>query len=337
MKHCLTLLLAMLSLSVLAQGTEFVAVTDKQSSYSGNPHNFEALSIYWWPDPSKPDGKPYIEKDGQWNPEYKQYDLPRLLTLVDNLKRTSNDFLATGSSASYNAFCRQLDIWFLNKKTRMLPNFNYCQFVPGRNNGVGFPGGIIDAYNFISILDNIDRVDARKSIGKSRKRKLKAWFRDFTTWLIESPQGQQEVKGSNNHGTAYDIILYRFASFIGEPEICKAVTERFARMRVNPQIQTDGSQPQELKRTRAFFYSAYNLEHMLDFCELMQQQGINYIDGDGSRIKEALIYLYPYLNHQKDFKYQEIGSWKEGENILRTQIRRAQALSKDNRIKNLKL
>ena len=45
---------------------------------SGDKHDYMSLSPYWWPDPSKSDGKPYIRKDGLVNPERSKYDLDAL-------------------------------------------------------------------------------------------------------------------------------------------------------------------------------------------------------------------------------------------------------------------
>src|SRR3954468_23656050 len=56
-----------------------LTVTDKpQPPPSGDKHDYMSLSPYWWPDPSKPDGKPYMRKDGQVNPERDKYDQPKL-------------------------------------------------------------------------------------------------------------------------------------------------------------------------------------------------------------------------------------------------------------------
>ncbi len=33
-----------------------------------------SLAPYWWPNPGKPDGLPYIQKDGQVNPSSKNGD-----------------------------------------------------------------------------------------------------------------------------------------------------------------------------------------------------------------------------------------------------------------------
>ena len=50
--------------------TEPISVTAHRAKLSeGGPHDFYSNGDYWWPDPSKPDGLPYIQKDGQTNPD----------------------------------------------------------------------------------------------------------------------------------------------------------------------------------------------------------------------------------------------------------------------------
>jgi hypothetical protein len=39
---------------------------------SGSKHDYMSMAPYFWPDPSKADGLPYIRKDGQRNPEIKK-------------------------------------------------------------------------------------------------------------------------------------------------------------------------------------------------------------------------------------------------------------------------
>ena len=319
-----------------SEAQTLVAVTDKEFALHGNKHDYESLSIYWWPNEETADGMPYVEKDGVYNPEYKKYDYPRLLQLRSNLNNSAARFLSTGNKKDFDDFCKQLDVWFLNKGTRMNPNFSYSQFIPGRNGSVGQAGGIIDAYNFLSIFDNIDDINSRQSLGWSRNRNMRKWAKNFYKWLLNSPQGKEESRRTNNHGLAYDVICYRFAMFVGDKEGCREIARSFAEKRINSQINADGRQPEELRRTRAFKYSCYNLEHMVDFCEILSRDGINYIDGDGSRIKEALLFLAPFLDNPKSFPYQEIGSWQEGENMLKKQIKRCKELSNDPRIKRLK-
>ncbi len=40
---------------------------------SGNKHDYMSIAPYFWPDPSKPNGLPYINKDGVVNPEVRIY------------------------------------------------------------------------------------------------------------------------------------------------------------------------------------------------------------------------------------------------------------------------
>lgn len=294
-----------------------IAVTDKTTNRSGNKHNFEALSIYFWPDPENPNG-PYIVRDGQPNPEYKEYDLPRLEELVKRTTVLSRAFYVTGDEKYFTAFCQQIDAWFLVKKSRMTPNFEYNQFIPGRNNGKGCSAGVIDAYNFINVLEAVRLVDGKKSLGKSRNKKLKKWFSNFATWMQTSEIGLQEARATNNHGAAYDITLFVLCKYIGDEKKCEDIVANFAERRINPQIQPDGSQPEELRRTKAFNYSVYNLQHLVDFCIIQRNLGNDYINGDGSRIKAAIEYLDQFVGHRERFPYQEIGDWEAQERNVRT-------------------
>lgn len=36
---------------------------------SGDKHDYMSQAPYWWPDPAKPNGLPYVRRDGERNPE----------------------------------------------------------------------------------------------------------------------------------------------------------------------------------------------------------------------------------------------------------------------------
>ena len=38
-------------------------------TWGGDKHDYLSFGSYWWPDPDKPDGLPYIRRDGGVNPE----------------------------------------------------------------------------------------------------------------------------------------------------------------------------------------------------------------------------------------------------------------------------
>lgn len=67
-----------------------VSVMDKTDlPPSGDKHDYMSIGPYWWPDPSKPNGVPYIRKDGEVNPEVKNYpdkdNMPGLCENIYNL------------------------------------------------------------------------------------------------------------------------------------------------------------------------------------------------------------------------------------------------------------
>ena len=53
---------------------------------SGDKHDYMSVGAYWWPDPDKPDGLPYIRRDGEPNPEAQTTDRPLLGKLVSTVK-----------------------------------------------------------------------------------------------------------------------------------------------------------------------------------------------------------------------------------------------------------
>src|SRR5690554_21710 len=54
---------------------------------SGDKHDYLSRAPYWWPDKTKPNGLPYIAKDGQHNPENgKIKDLNYLINVCRNIE-----------------------------------------------------------------------------------------------------------------------------------------------------------------------------------------------------------------------------------------------------------
>src|SRR4051812_44963935 len=88
-----------------------VAVTDKKTLLppSGDRHDYFSLSPYWWPDPAKADGLPYIRRDGETNPESKKdLDQPRIAAMGANVRDLSLAYYFTGKSAYASRAAQQL-------------------------------------------------------------------------------------------------------------------------------------------------------------------------------------------------------------------------------------
>ena len=69
-------------------------VTKTQTPSSGDKHDYLSLVPYWWPDPAKPDGLPWIRKDGQVNP----------LTRGENVDQPAKDAMFKRAEALATAY-----------------------------------------------------------------------------------------------------------------------------------------------------------------------------------------------------------------------------------------
>jgi hypothetical protein len=291
-----------------------ITVVDKQMTPpSGDKHDYMSMGRYWWPNPDTKDGLPYIRKDGVSNPEIEKLDRIPLAQLTRGIKLLSLAFYISKDDKYAAKAVDNLQRWFLDKKTRMNPHLNYGQTIPGRNNGLGRGEGIIDTYSFVEMLEGVELLRKSKRYTKKVDDGLKAWFGAYLDWMLTSPIGIEEFEAGNNHGTAFDVQVVRFALFVGRQDIAKKYLDEFPARRLFTQIEPDGSQPLELARTTAFGYSVFNLHHIIDMCYIAQKQGLDLLNvqsPDGRNITKALEFLLPFAGKKvEDFPYQQIRDW----------------------------
>ena len=139
---------------------------------------------------------------------------------------------------------------------------------------------------------------------------LKEWFSEYTNWLISSKNGMDERMYFNNHGTSYDSQVATFAIFAGQDSVASMILDSVGIKRISRQIEPDGSQPFELRRTKAMSYSIKNLRHLIENAILAEHFGIDlwhYESDKGGSIRLALEYLVPFYTDGKEFNYQQIG------------------------------
>jgi hypothetical protein len=280
---------------------------------SGDPHDYLSQAPYWWPDPKKPDGLPYIRRDGQTNPERNQFDSPLLAKMSSAVGTLAQAYRLTGDERYAAHAARLVRVWFLDPATRMNPNFNYAQFVPGRNDGRGT--GIIESRNFLTVVDAVGLLRDAPAWTRADQAGLEEWFRRYLHWLQTSKQGKEEAAAANNHGSWYDVQVVTFALFTGDRKTAKAVLEQARAKRIARQIEPDGRQPLELKRTKSFAYSVFNLEALVHLAALGERLGVDlwgYRTKDGRSLRQALDWLLPYALGEKEWPYKQLGKLQAG-------------------------
>lgn len=297
-----------------------ITVTDKSDCFSGDKHNYESVSIYFWQDSLNPNG-PYIVKDGVVNPIYKKYDGRKLELLTERLMFLSLQLFLTSEEKYYDCFIKQLRCWFLDDSTYMKPNFNYAQIMIGHNSNYGAVHGIIDFYSSLRILESIRLVDYCHGIDADVMQGLKKWFRFFANWMETTNKKGKIIEMKSNISIAYYVILYNIYLFVGEILKAKGMQPVLNTL-INSEIDEEGRQPAELKRSKAFFYSIYNLTHIFDYCILSKNCGLDVYENISKRVEKAVLFLYQFVGHREEFPYQEMSNWQINENALRHELNR---------------
>ncbi len=304
-----------------------ITVMDKpMTPPSGDKHDYMSMGRYWWPNPNTPNGLPYIRKDGESNPEIEKLDRIPLAQMTRGIKLLSLAFAVTGDEKYLFKATDNLEMWFLNKKTRMNPHLNYGQTIPGHNNGLGRGEGVIDSYSFVEMLEGVELLRVSKKFSKKVDRGLNEWFSKYLDWMLNSAIGKEEYEAKNNHGTAFDVQVVRYALFTGNTEIAQKFLNNFASQRIFSQIEPNGAQPLELARTTAFGYSVFNLTHMIDMTMIANTFDIDLLNAaspDGRSILKAVEFLLPFAGKNlNDFPYQQIRDWDKVQEDFALQLYR---------------
>ena len=266
---------------------------------SGDKHDYMSVGPYWWPDPSKPDGLPYIRRDGEINPARNddQTDSRELHDLFGSVKTLGIAYRETKQEKYAEHAALLLRTWFLDPATRMNPNLNFGQAVPGRVKGRGT--GIIDTAGLGDLVKVLGVLANSKHWKTADNDGMKAWMKAYTDWLLTSDIGKDEGAAKNNHGSWYDVQVASMALFTGRKDLAQRVLEEAKTKRIAAQIEPDGSMPLELARTKAFSYSTMNLRAMFELAALGEQAGVDlwhFQTADGRSLRKALDFLAAYAD-----------------------------------------
>ena len=292
-----------------------VSVMDKQfTPVSGNKHDYMSQAPYFWYDSTKPNGVPYMRKDGVRNPEiYKITDRTYLGNLENATRILSLAWYITGEKKYADKSAGLLRTWFLNESTKMNPHLEYGQAIPGVNTGRGI--GLIETVALISIADAASLLQGSGSWTEADHLSLQKWYSQFLNWMLTSKNGKDEHAAKNNHGTWYYAQVIDFALFTGDTNKAKQLVEE-SKKRLDSQLTKEGKQPLELERTNGLGYSTMNLRGWFTVATLAKKTGTdlwNYKTPQNVNIRAAFDWLLPYALGEKKWEYQQISKYNRTE------------------------
>lgn len=275
---------------------------------SGDKHDYFSFAPYWWPDPKKPDGLPYIRDDGKVNPTARKgTDRTAFGDTCTAVETLGLAYYFTGDERYAQKAAVLTRTWFLDPATRMNPNLEHAQAIPGINHGRGI--GIIESRGLLNLIDGFALLAGSPAWTAQDVNALTAWLSAYYGWLTTSKNGRDEAAAENNHGSWCDVQTVALALALGRADDAKKILAAAPAKRLARQIEPDGRQPLELERTKSLNYSLFNLEALLLLARFGENVGVDlwgFSTADGRSLRAALRYLAPFADPAKPWPKQDI-------------------------------
>jgi Alginate lyase len=152
-------------------------------------------------------------------------------------------------------------------------------------------------------------------LAKENLSPIKNWFTRYLEWVTSHPYGIEERDTKNNHATCWVMQVAVFAKLVNNESIAAECRNRFKNILLPFQMDKDGSFPLELKRSKPFGYSLFNLDAMATIAQTLSQPGDdlwNYSLSDGRSLKKGIDFLFPYVLNKQKWPYSpDVMYWEE--------------------------
>ena len=279
---------------------------------AGGPNDFYSNGDYWWPDPSKTNGLPYIQRDGQSNPNNFSAHRLAVRDLRDAVAALGAAYRITGDDRYAAKGAALLRVFFLDPATRLNPHLQFAQAIPGVSPGRGI--GIIDALHLAEIPPAITAMQKSAAFTPELTAGLKQWFTELSQWMVTSKNGKEEAAAKNNHSVAFWLQIASFARYTGDEALLAECRRQFKEVFLPNQMAADGSFPAELKRTKPYGYSIFQLDNMVTLAQVLSTPADNlwtFTLPDGRSLRRAMAYLYPFLADKSKWPLKpDVQAWE---------------------------
>ncbi len=286
--------------------------TFRAKSSAGGANDFYSNGDYWWPNPNTTDGLPYVHRDGQTNPGNFVAHRQALRQLSDAVAALGAAYRISGDGKYAAKAAALLKVFFLDEQTRMNPNLQYAQAVPGVSPGRST--GIIDTLHLIEIPKAIEAMERSPAFPPAVLSGLKTWFSDYVAWMTTSKNGRDEAGAGNNHAVAFWLQVAVFAEFTGDEKHLAECRRRFRDVFIPQQMAGDGSFPAELKRTKPYGYSIFQLDNLVTLCQVLstpENDLWHFTLPDGRNLRKAVAFMYPYLADKSTWpRKPDVNAWE---------------------------
>ena len=127
--------------------------------------------------------------------------------------------------------------------------------------------------------------------------------------------GIKEMNTENNHSVCWLATASSMAVLTGNEEVIKLCKDRFKAVALPNQMEKDGSFPRELKRTKPYGYSLFNIDAFCNVAQILSTADDNLFEfqtEDGRSLKTGINFIYPYIVDKVKWPFQkDIYIWEE--------------------------
>jgi len=273
-------------------------------SWGVQPGDFFSQADYFWPNPATADGLPYVNRDGESNPQ--NFDAHRLLLreMRANVAALAAAYRLTGDAKYAVRAAEWLSVFFVDPTTRMNPRLRFAQAVRGGAHGRSW--GLIDTLHLAEVALAALALEPCKDVPPETMSGVRKWFFEYTDWLRHDPAGVKEAAAKNNHSVAYWLQVAAFARFTRDASALAEAKQFYEQSLLPYQLAPDGSFPRELARTKPYGYSIFQLDNVVLLTELLSTPIENLWEfhlSDGRSADRAVAFLEPYLANKNLWPY----------------------------------
>lgn len=270
-------------------------------------HDYHSLAPYWWPNPAKPDGLPYLQRDGVVFPESRQGDMVPFARTCAAAQTLGLAYFFTGDERYAAKAASLVRIWFLAPATRMNPNLEHAQAIRGINTGRGT--GIIEGRHLLELADGLALLQGAPAWTRADEDGMRTWFAAYYQWLTTGAHGQAEAKARNNHGSWWAAQAAGLAWVLGRREDVARIATAAETERIGRQFEPDGTEPLEMARTRSLNYSLFNLEALTTLARIGDRAGVRLwtcVAPNGASLAVAVAHVAPFLDPAKPWPKRDV-------------------------------
>jgi hypothetical protein len=235
-----------------------------------------------------------------------------LVALREAVAALGAAYKITGQDRYATKAASLLHVFFVDPKTRMNPSLKYAQAIPGVSSGRGI--GIIDTLHLIEVPLTVKVMQKSGAFPGEDLAAVKTWFRGYVEWMTTSKNGNDEANARNNHAVAFWLQVAAFSQLTEDSAKLAECRRRFKEVFVPKQMGEDGSFPAELKRTKPYGYSIFQLDNMASLCQLAstpEDNLWNFELPDGRGMRKAMALMYPFLEDKKKWpRKPDIEAWE---------------------------